>query len=213
VSATPATIGVPLARRRTKAFPRWVVPAIALSVIAPLILAYVGSNVWTSVHQRGLERRFDAASATWEKLDPVERSSLTYAAGYPIARLVIPSIGLDSIVVEGATPSLMRSGPGHLDASATPGENGVAIITANRLGFGSFFMRLDRLAVGDRIVTESAIGRTVYEVESVKVVPVDEMDLSVESTARVLVLFGSASLWGGPDRIVIRALAAEGSPA
>ena len=142
-----------------------------------------------------------------KKLDPVERSAVAYAPGDPIARLVVDSIGLDAIVVEGATPSLMRSAPGHLDSSATPGENGVAIITANRIGFGSFFMKLDRLSVGDRIVTESALGRTVYEVESVKVVPDEQMDLTVDSTTGVLVLFGSARLWGGPDRIVVRAFA------
>ena len=35
----------------------------------------------------------------------------------------------------------------------------------------------------------------------------DELDLSANSTDRVLVLFASGQLWGGGDRIVVRALA------
>lgn len=210
MSANPATIATPAERRSTKPFPRVAVAVAVLSVIGAMILSYVGTNVWATLQQRALEHRFDAAASRWDAMDPVDRSAVTYAAGAPIARLTIPSIGLDAIVAEGATPSIMRGAPGHLDASATPGENGVAIITANRIGFGSFFLRLDRLEIGDRIVTESAIGRTVFEVESVKVVPADQMDLGVDSTERELLLFASARLLGGPDRLVIRALVADG---
>jgi sortase A len=209
VSASPAAIRVPAARRARRVRPPRALVVGALSIVALLVAAYVGSNVSASISQRGLERRFDAAAAHWSTLDPVARSSLTYAQGDPIAHLAIPSIGLDSIVLEGATPALMRRGPGHLPASATPGENGVAIITANRFGFGSFFLRIDRLSPGDRIIALSALGTTTYQVDSVRVASEDSMDLAVESTERVLVLFGSSKLWGGADRIVVRALAVE----
>jgi LPXTG-site transpeptidase (sortase) family protein len=209
VSASPFAIPVPAERRRRRAGPPVAVVIGVLAAVAALILSFLGSNVWASLRQQTLERRFDAAAAKWSSLDPVERSGITYAPGDPIARLEISSIGLDAIVVEGATPSLMRSAPGHLPSSATPGENGVAIVTANRMGFGSFFLRIDRLSVGDRIVSDSALGRTVYEVESVGLVPVEQMDLTVDSTRRVLVLFASGRLWGGADRIVVRATALE----
>jgi sortase A len=209
VSASSAAIRAPATRRARRVRPPRALVIGALSVVALLVVAYVGSNVWASISQRGLERRFDAAAARWSKLDPVARSSLTYAPGAPIARLVIPSIGLDTIVVEGATPAIMRTGPGHLSASATPGENGVAIITANRFAFGSFFLRIDRLSPGDRITALSAIGTTTYQVDSVRLSSPDAMDLAVDSPERVLVLFGSGRLWGGADRIVVRALAIE----
>jgi sortase A len=209
VSASPVAIGVPAVRRARRARPPKALIIGALSLVALLVVTYVGSNVWASVRQRGLERRFDAAVARWSTMDPVARSSVTYTAGDPIARLEVPSIGLDAIVVEGATPAIMRAGPGHLPASATPGENGVAIITANRFGFGSFFLRLDRLSAGDRITAVSALGTTTYEVESVSLASEDTMDLAVDSATRVLVLFGSSRLWGGTDRIVVRALAVE----
>jgi len=205
VSASSAAIATPRIRRRAR--PRLIGVIAALSVVVALILAYVGSNVSASLTQNRLDTRFEAASARWAGLDPAARSALTYATGAPIARMAIPAIGLDAIVAEGATPSIMRGAPGHLPASATPGENGVAMITANRFGFGSFFLRLDRLEVGDEIVMQSAFGRTTYTVTEVHIVPADQLDLSTDSTDSVLVLFASSRLWGGSDRLVVRALA------
>ena len=205
MSATAAAMPVRIATRRR--FP--VLPALitAGSLVAALILSFVGSNLWTSVQQRGLERRFDSAAASWARLDPAARSSLTFAPGDPIARIGIGTIGLDAIVVEGATPAIMRRGPGHLPGSATPGEPGVAIITANRIAFGGFFLRLDRLEVGDRILTESPFGRTTYTVSEIRRVPAEQLDLATDSSQRVLMLIGSSRLVGGSDRLVVRAVA------
>ena len=204
MSATAAAIPARLTRR---GFPVRRLVIAAGSLLAALVLAFVGTNVWASLQQRSLERRFDTAAASWATLDPVERSSLTFTPGDPVARIGVTSIGLDAIVVEGATPALMRRAPGHLAGSATPGEQGVAIITANRFGFGGFFLRLDRVAVGDRIVTESAFGTTTYTVTEVGVVPAARLDLATDSPRRVLILIGSSGLVGGSDRLVVTAVA------
>jgi sortase A len=204
VTATTATMPRRIALRRRPVVPLLIV---AGTVVAVLVVAFIGSNVWASVQQRSLARRFDASATAWERLDPVARSEVTVPVGRPIARLQIASIGLDAIVVEGATPGLMRRGPGHLPGSATPGENGVAIVTANRVAFGGFFLRLDRLGVGDQIEVESPIGRTTYTVTEVRVVPSDELDLETDSSVPVLMLFGSSRLIGGGDRLVVRAVA------
>lgn len=209
MSASPVAIAAPRVRRPAR--PRTIAIVASLAVVVALIGVYVGSNAWASLQQNSMRKRFDVAAARWSRLDPLARSSVTYNDGDPIARIAIPSIGLDAIVAEGATASTMRRAPGHLPASATPGEDGVAIITANRFGFGSFFLRLDRLSVGDHIVTESAIGRTTFTVTQIDVVPADQLDLSTDSTDRVLMLFAGDRLWGGSDRLVIRALADQES--
>ena len=108
----------------------------------------------------------------WAPLDPMERSSIAFATGDPVARLIAPDIGLDVVVAEGATPSVMRRAPGHLPGSATPGEQGVAMVTANRFGFGSFFSRLgrpDRSAIASS--RSPSLGRTTYTVVEVRSVP------------------------------------------
>lgn len=207
MSATSAVMSAPrvATHRRRPAPVALLVTAASLAVA--LVLVYVGTNVWASVQQNRLSARFDAAAERWAGLDLVARSSLTFALGDPVARISAPSIGLDAVVVEGASPAIMRRAPGHLPGSATPGEEGVAIVTANRFAFGSFFLRLDRLEVGDRIVAESALGPVTYTVTEVRVVAADELDLATDSTQRVLVLFASNRLVGGADRLVVRAVA------
>jgi LPXTG-site transpeptidase (sortase) family protein len=205
VSATPLTLSMP-ARSRSLKVPGLIVAGV---ITAALVLGYVGTNVYASLGQRDLDRKMDSAIANWASLDPLARTSVAYGTGDPVARLMAPAIGLDVVVAEGATPSVMRRAPGHLPGSVTPGAEGVAIVTANRLGFGSFFSRLGNLAEGDQIVTQSALGRTTYTVIEVRTVSADRLDLTTDSTQRVLVLFGSARMWGGPDRLVIRAVAQE----
>lgn len=208
MSATALSIPRLAGARRRSLMP---LAIIAGALVVALVVAYIGSNVWASVQQRSLEGRFDAAAASWAQMDVAARSHVTVAAGDPIARLEIPRMGLRAVVVEGAGPGAMRRAPGHLQGSATPGENGVAIITANRLGFGSFFLRLDRLEIGDRIVVDSPIGRTTFSVTEIRTVPAERLDLATDSSARVLVLFGSGRLIGGGDRLVVHARADEGT--
>jgi LPXTG-site transpeptidase (sortase) family protein len=205
VSATPLTLSMP-ARSRSLKVPGLIVAGV---ITAALVLGYVGTNVYASLGQRDLDRKMDSAIANWASLDPLARTSVAYGTGDPVARLMAPAIGLDVVVAEGATPAVMRRAPGHLPGSVTPGAEGVAIVTANRLGFGSFFSRLGNLAEGDRIVTQSALGRTTYTVIEVRTVAADRLDLTTDSTQRVLVLFGSARMWGGTGRLVIRAVAQE----
>lgn len=205
MSATPLTLPMP-ARSRSLKIPGLIVAGV---ILGALVLGYVGTNIYASLGQRDLDGRMDSAIAGWASLDPLARSSVAYGSGDPVARLLVPSIGLDVVVAEGATPAVMRRAPGHLPGSVTPGSEGVAIVTANRLGFGSFFSRLGNLAEGDQIVTQSALGRTTYTVMEVRTVSADRLDLTTDSTQRVLVLFGSARMWGGPDRLVIRAVAQE----
>ena len=52
--------------------------------------------------------------------------------GTPVARLVIPRLGLDEIVLEGVDGNSLNAGPGHLTGSAFPGERGNSVISAHR---------------------------------------------------------------------------------
>src|SRR4051812_6920409 len=53
-------------------------------------------------------------------------------AGSPVARIVIPRIDLDAIVIEGVDDDALNAGPGHFPGSAFPGEPGNAVISAHR---------------------------------------------------------------------------------
>ena len=77
------------------------------------------------------------------------------ARGTPVARLVIPRIGLDEVVVEGVSDEDLSAGPGHMTGARFRATAGNAVISAHR---DRHFHPLGRIVVGDTIVTESDRG-------------------------------------------------------
>ncbi len=111
----------------------------------------------------------DRARSAWDQLtarQAVEAAELAVAPnrslvavrkGAPMARLMIPRLRLDEVVVEGVGDTDLRAGPGHLPGSAMPGDSGNAVISAHR---DRHFRSLGALAIGDTVVTETLAGST-----------------------------------------------------
>ena len=126
------------------------------------------------------------------------------AAGAPVARLSIPRIRLDEIVIEGVGEDELNAGPGHLPGSALPGMRGNAVISAHR---DRHFSHLDRLQLGDTIRTETAqssgawviVGRRVIGRETPALFQSKEPLLTL-TTCWPVRYFGSA-----PDRLILSA--------
>lgn len=84
--------------------------------------------------------------------------------GESIARLVIPRLGLDMIVVEGVGHDELSRGPGHLPDTAFPGSDGSSVISGHRTTYASPFSNIDQLEPGDEIRVITAEGESVYSV-------------------------------------------------
>lgn len=82
--------------------------------------------------------------------------------GESIARLVIPKLGLDMIVVEGVGHDELSRGPGHLPDTAFPGSDGSSVISGHRTTYASPFSNIDQLEPGDEIRVITAEGESVY---------------------------------------------------
>ena len=96
------------------------------------------------------------------------------AHGEVLGRLVVPSAGIDWVVVEGVNRAHLRSGAGHMPDTAMPGQPGNTVISGHRTTYGAPFYHLDRVAVGDEITFQSALGTNTYEVvETLIVEPTD----------------------------------------
>ncbi len=164
----------------------------------------------------------DSARSAWERLEARRSVSdagasfavgaaSSFVAGAPLSRLVIPSIGLDEIVVEGVHGKALNAGPGHLPGSALPGERGNAVISAHR---DRHFSELDRIAIGDTVVTETLAGRVTWVVTSRRVVGAGMPALYQTPTA-VLTLttcWPVRYLGSAPDRLLITANPVERTP-
>ena len=108
-----------------------------------------------------------AARATARLLEPEveELLPLVYPEpGEAIARIIIPSIDVDAIVVAGVDVEDLRKGPGHYSTTPLPGQPGNAAIAGHRTTYGAPFGRLAELNAGDAIIVETLQGRFRYRV-------------------------------------------------
>lgn len=124
------------------------------------------------------------------------------APGAPVARLVIPRLGLDEIVLEGVDGNSLNAGPGHLPGSAFPGEQGNAVISAHR---DRHFARLGAIQVGDTIVTESGTHDVRWVVISKRVIDADAPALfhSSEAILTLTTCWPIRFLGTAPERLIV----------
>ena len=172
---------------------------IILAVIVSLILlvaadAVIGAAVHAE-HQRHLAAEFAI---------PTEELAVGDAAFV----LQIPALGVNEVVVEGASASELRGGPGRRLDSVQPGDSGNTVIQGHKTRFGGPFGQLKDLKGGNSIYLRSRSGDvTVYKVAKVRTVGSDQVKyLEFEGPNR-LTLVSSA---GGPldgSRVVVTAAA------
>jgi LPXTG-site transpeptidase (sortase) family protein len=79
--------------------------------------------------------------------------------GDPLTRFEIPKLGVDTIVVEGTSPSALKAGAGHYPSTPLPGANGNVAIAGHRTTYGRPFNDVDQLKVGDTIILSTPDGK------------------------------------------------------
>jgi sortase A len=134
-----------------------------------------------------------------------------WADTHPVARMRIPRIGYDEIVLEGATPRTLAFGPARMSSGAEIGAAGNLLLAGHRT---SWFKPLKEVAAGDRIEIEwfdakkHKLRRRLYTVAATNVVDPKEVGLLAETTSDALILvtcypFGSSPT--SPWRYVVQA--------
>ena len=125
----------------------------------------------------------------------------------PVARLKVPDLGVDQIVLAGASGRSLAFGPGHLDQTAAPGAAGHSVISGHR---DTHFAFLRDLAPDTKLeVQRSDGGWRSYRVRGSKVIDSRDarLTLAVERPALTLVTcwpFDSAEP-NGPLRYAVYA--------
>ena len=84
--------------------------------------------------------------------------------GQALARIIIPTIGVDEMVVAGVEVGDLRRGPGHYSFTPLPGQPGNAGIAGHRTTYGAPFARIDELKVDDLIYVRTLQGLFKYQV-------------------------------------------------
>jgi LPXTG-site transpeptidase (sortase) family protein len=126
------------------------------------------------------------------------------SAGAAVARLVIPKIDLDEIVIEGVDNDALNVGPGHLPGSVLPGVRGNAIVSAHR---DRHFNHFDLLNVGDTVLTDSRAGRTKWVIVSQRIVDKDSPALFAtrDTTLTLTTCWPIRFIGSAPSRLIVTA--------
>jgi sortase A len=157
------------------------------------------TTAYTAYEQRKLASKLDARFETWEptrrpaahvaskprpKIEDVRREARRFRLdsheGDAIARLKIPRIHVNDVVVNGTGVADLRRGPGRHLETYMPGERELVYIAGHRTTYGAPFGAINEIQPGDLITVELPYATLVYKVTRHRIV--DDNDLSVLKT-------------------------------
>jgi LPXTG-site transpeptidase (sortase) family protein len=179
-------------------------------------LAYTGyviadAHTYQAIEQSKFESVNESsvsqAGVTWSD----DRHPVT--EGGVIGEMEIPRLGLKVIFVQGDSPRILRRAVGHISETALPGEQGNVVLTGHRDGF---FRPLRNIQQGDAITLKTLDGDFQYQVESMAVVPPNDIQVLQPSSERTLTLitcFPFYYIGPAPNRFIVRARQIERLPA
>ena len=162
--------------------------------------AYIPAKAWLA--QELMQRAWLRVTAGEDRAAP-----WPWADTWPIARLTVKSRNVDLIVLAGGSGRTLAFGPGHLGASALPGDVGNAVIAGHR---DTHFAFLRNVEPGELIGVESFDGvRHLYKVTGADIVDSRTGSLQLDTNLSVLTLVTcypfDALEAGGPLRYVVTA--------
>lgn len=158
------------------------VPGVALSTLACLALGLVIHLTLVSQLQyaRNQQTAFaDFRTELAQGTAPVGQNRMDFTdggagrerlveAGSAVAVLRIPAVGLQTVIFEGSSGEVLRSGPGHRRDTVLPGQPGTSLVLGRRAAYGGPFRDLDLLLPGDMITVTTGQGEHSYRVTGLR---------------------------------------------
>jgi sortase A len=181
-------------RRRLRRLAAFLLAA-GVATLAWLVLVIAWQDPFTALYaarqQDRLETEYEAA-APRSRPDPapvqvkersdverlLRRAARSYRVslppGRPMGRLTVPRLGLELIVLNGASGADLRRGPGRDLRTFMPGEGKLVYVAGHRTTYGAPFRHIDDLRRRDFIFLEVPYGRFRYAVTGSVVVTPDD---------------------------------------
>ncbi|MFT6291684.1 MAG: sortase A [Ilumatobacter sp.] len=125
--------------------------------------------------------------------------------GDALARIEIPKIGVNDIIVAGVQTGDLKKGPGHFPDTPLPGQLGNAAIAGHRTTYGQPFRNVDQLDPGDEIRVTTLSGVFVYKVTGTQIVSPSDYQVvaTTDPTRANLTLTSCHPVFTARERIVI----------
>ncbi len=189
--------------KRLKHFVRPHIIAAAFLCAAGLALSAQGlwMHAKAKLAQILLEQAFTETIKTGQTVKP-----WSWADTWPIARIEVPRLHANAIVLHGSSGQALAFGPGHVETTPHAGGHGTAVYSAHR---DTHFRFLKDIVAGDEIRVTLKTGETYrYRVSGTSVVHWDRSGIDPFADGRHLIL---ATCWPldatfpGPDRYLVHA--------
>ena len=132
------------------------------------------------------------------------------ALGGVVGRIVIESLELDWMVVEGVGAAELAQGPGHMPHTPVPGQPGNAVISGHRTTNGAPFYHLDQLVAGDTILVDTLVGTHTYEVVGTTIVEPTGVWVTQQWEGSWLTLTTCNPLFSSRERLIVFAKLVDG---
>ena len=120
-------------------------------------------------------------------------------------RIEIARLGIDAEIHEGDDAATLRSSVGHIPGTAVPGDHGNVALAAHRY---SQFRPLRNVRCGDRIQVTTPDGEFGYEVDSIRVVEISQVEVlnpTPDPTLTLVTCFPFDYIGDAPQRLIVRA--------
>jgi sortase A len=117
--------------------------------------------------------------------------------------IVIPTINVDALIVEGDSWEQLKLGVGHHLGTVNPGERGNMVLSAHNDIYGEIFRRLDDLELGDEVVVYAGEQPFRYVVTAKQIVDPTEVSVLAPTTKPVATLVSCYPYMVDTHRIVV----------
>jgi LPXTG-site transpeptidase (sortase) family protein len=188
---------------------RWV--GIACLLGAAYFAGYVAWLLWgTGIQTQQAQDQLRPTTQQWaSKPEPVptQGNGPRIIPGDAYAVILIPSIDLDMVVVQGTDYESLKKGPGHYLDTADPWDGtGRVGIAGHRTTYLHPFFDLDKVQVGDTISLLTRYGRYDYAVTDNFVLPEETAGKVLTQTdAPTLVLTTCNPKYASSQRLIVEA--------
>jgi LPXTG-site transpeptidase (sortase) family protein len=186
---------------RVLRFPWRAVGRALLVALAVVIGGFVVTNTYTVLWQQHLEGEWaDLVTAGGEA---------NAVPSEPVAKIIIPALEVDRVVLEGQDRATLRKAPGHVPGSALPGQEGNSVIRGHRLLWSGPFRDLDQLNLGSEIHVQTVDGTAVYLVAGMFRQDGDRVDLFQDTALPYLTLVTADPMFRANGVLIVRAALVE----
>lgn len=141
----------PSTARPAKSSKRWLFAALILFAVGGW---QFGHGVWIQ-GKAWLAQALIARAWSRTLAGEAHAKPWPWADTWPVAKLLVPRLGIERYVLAGADGAAMAFGPGHVSASALPGQDGNSVFGGHRDTHLAF---LQRVQPGDVLLVERADG-------------------------------------------------------